>query len=642
MKNDYMYEYENGYNNKFSFKNLTLKHILVILGVFIIIIIVVLIVLNNRRNYRNSYEYIELKMVESAKKYINANNLFVNNEIYLDVSKLGFKVKDNCSLISGVLVNKNHEYTAYLSCDDYESNILNIDKNYSLNGKEITLLAKGIPYVEAGVNSSSDFKIEGNVGSEEGVYSLKYNIIDNNQFMETLTRKVIIVDNVYVRTLFPQIVLNGESVEYVKKGEVYTEKGVTVIDGVDGNITNKVKIDGEVNSYQEGEYNLTYSITNSRGYTNTISRKVVVVNNFSTTVITAVISPTTLTNGDVTIGLSVFGDKFDYITLPDGKTVSSKAITYKVSENGIYNFFSRDKDGKSLTKIVYIDNINKSAPSGTCLATLYNNRTEVVVNASSKLSISGYNYTFDGIKTGFVTSSNYTASKKYNAIVVTVKNSLGTTTDITCQVVDKSYREIYVNDYGKNCLEGYTCFRQGDYCSSKIPYCSTSRDNCGPICVKGCSVTSMSTIISRFGLTSSNGEMYNPYTLTQEVYYKVASAYFSGASVTKRVVERLGLQASDNYNGIGANKNKLLEFLRKDIPVIIRVGPGPYTENGHLMAILGINSEGKVFLADTGGARTTSSHNKNYKINTWVDIDEIASGQGSSSWFVAIGPKGSF
>ena len=51
---------------------------------------------------------------------------------------------------------------------------------------------------------------------------------------------------------------------------------------------------------------------------------------------------------------------------------------------------------------------------------------------------------------------------------------------------------------------------------------------------------------------------------------------------------------------------------------------------------------GKVFLADTGGARTTSSHNKNYKINTWVDIDEIASGQGSSSWFVAIGPKGSF
>ena len=49
MKNDYMYEYENGYNNKFSFKNLTLKHFLVILGVFIIIIIVVLIVLNNRR-----------------------------------------------------------------------------------------------------------------------------------------------------------------------------------------------------------------------------------------------------------------------------------------------------------------------------------------------------------------------------------------------------------------------------------------------------------------------------------------------------------------------------------------------------------------------------------------------------------------
>ena len=75
--------------------------------------------------------------------------------------------------------------------------------------------------------------------------------------VRTGVNKVIIVDNVYVRTLFPRIVLNGESVEYVKKGEVYTEKGVTVIDGVDGNITDKVKIDGEVNSYQEGEYNLS-------------------------------------------------------------------------------------------------------------------------------------------------------------------------------------------------------------------------------------------------------------------------------------------------------------------------------------------------------------------------------------------------
>ena len=318
MYNDYEYDY-NYSNKKISLKNMTLKTKLVLFGIVIIALIIGLIIANNIKNYHNSYPYFEKVMVEKAQKYIRNQNIVVKDEIYIDIDKLGMTPKNGCSQISGVFVDADEQYTAYLSCDDYETKILNNEINdIAVSGKEIVLLAKGIPYIEQGINTDSEYKISGEVGTEEGVYNVNYHVIESTK-VTTLTRKIVIVDNSYVKSLYPTIILNGDKIVYVKKGEKYQEKGVVASDRVDLNITNRIKTEGEVNYNQEGEYDLTYTVTNSRGYTNIISRKVVVYNNFSTTVVTALINPTTQTNQDITITLNVIGNNYSHMVLPDNR-----------------------------------------------------------------------------------------------------------------------------------------------------------------------------------------------------------------------------------------------------------------------------------------------------------------------------------
>lgn len=47
-------------------------------------------------------------------------------------------------------------------------------------------------------------------------------------------------------------------------------------DEVDGDLTDKITVEGSVDTSKEGEYTLVYSVTNSRGKTATFTRTVIV------------------------------------------------------------------------------------------------------------------------------------------------------------------------------------------------------------------------------------------------------------------------------------------------------------------------------------------------------------------------------
>lgn len=642
---EYEDEYNYGYNNSNSkYKQpLTLKKKLILLGIFGVILIIGLIVVSSIKNYYNSYEYFEKKMISSAKQYIKNSNMNFTKEVFFTTEEIGIELKNGCNLTSGVFV-ENGNYQAYLSCDEYTTDIFNDDTlGYNLNGDEVTFLAKGINYIEHGVNTSKQVIVNGDVGTEEGVYNITYSIVNNSQIETILNRKVVVIDNQYIRNLFPSIVLMGNSVINIEMGNTYTDQGVIANDSVDGNITSYVKKTGDVNTHTPGEYDIIYTVTNSRGYSNSITRKVVVVNSFSTTTVTALLSPSNLTSSNVTISLNVVGNNYSYIILPNNQKVTSKTPTYQVSENGVYDFVAYDTDGKRITKIVVVKNIDKSAPNGTCTATLYNDRTIVNVNANSTLPISGYRYNIGGVNTQYMTSNSYQSTLKKPANVsVTIKNSLGTTSTIDCAIDDQTYREIYIGANGKQCLEGYTCFIQGNYNDTNKRFCSGPNDgNCGTIASSGCSVISLSTILSRFVKDPSDGQPYDPYEVMDLMK---CSTSCSGSTTARRTANRLGLSTTDVLSNLSKHKEQVIEWLKNDTPVLLRVGAGAYTSGGHLMAILGINKEGLVFLADTGTARTTARKNKKFGINTWVSIDEVAQGVGSgnASWVMAIGPAGMY
>ena len=641
--------------NKYSLNNLNLKGKLVLGVIVIVVLIIGLVIFNRVTDYFNSYQYFEKQMVKEAREYITKNNIVLSNEIYLDMNKLNMKVKDGCNQISGVFVDQNYKYQSYLVCDNYKTKIFTNNSSYNLNGEEVTLLAKEISYIELGVKGYNDANIQGEVGTEEGVYNLNYVITENGKILANLKRKVVIVNDPYIRSLFPTITLKGENIVYLQKGEIYEESGVLAGDSKDFDLSNKVIIDNPVNVNVEGEYEVTYTVTNSRGYTNSIKRKVVVVNNFSDTTITASLSNTNKTNKDVTISLKVIGNNYHYMVLPDGSKSYSKNVTYKVSKNETYYFKSYDKDGKVVTKIIPITNISKEKPNAVCNAQVYSSYTKFYVTPYSNTTISSYNYIANGTSSGEKISSNYTmTTSNVTKASVIIKDSIGNTNEINCTL---SYNissggssggsqggtiggntGTYIDSKGKKCLNGFTCYNQSDYRNPNVLFCST--ETCGIIAKRGCSITSFSTIISGLGVRKSDGTPYNPEELAVQHFNVVCSSHCSGTTAAKNVALRLGLSATSHYSGILKYKDVLIDLLKKGYPVLLTIDKDSvYTTGGHVMAILGINEKNEVFLSDTN-SRTHSVDSSKHKINDWVTIEELASGLGEIQYFQAICPAG--
>lgn len=73
--------------------------------------------------------------------------------------------------------------------------------------------------------------------------------------------------------------LNGDENTIVKQDDKYVESGCHVIDKKDGNISDKAKITGKVDTSKPGDYKITYTITNSNGLTMKKVRNVKVVEN---------------------------------------------------------------------------------------------------------------------------------------------------------------------------------------------------------------------------------------------------------------------------------------------------------------------------------------------------------------------------
>jgi len=72
----------------------------------------------------------------------------------------------------------------------------------------------------------------------------------------------------------PTIALNGYEYTYVEVGKDYKEPGYTANDNCDGTLTNKVKIEGSVNTNKEGTYPITYKVSDSSGNVTIVTRNV--------------------------------------------------------------------------------------------------------------------------------------------------------------------------------------------------------------------------------------------------------------------------------------------------------------------------------------------------------------------------------
>jgi len=131
----------------------------------------------------------------------------------------------------------------------------------TLVGDAIVTTEVGSDYEDPGVavNDSVDGDLTSQIKvtmkvrlNKLGEYQLKYNVKDaSGNAAKELVRNVIVVDSVS-----PIITLKGEPEIVIEAGYVYSERGATATDAGDGDLSEAIKITGEVDSYNLGSYEI--------------------------------------------------------------------------------------------------------------------------------------------------------------------------------------------------------------------------------------------------------------------------------------------------------------------------------------------------------------------------------------------------
>ena len=439
------YDLENNINMSSRLKEIWYKYNkYIILSVCIILILIIVLIL--RKPNDNKYSDIERIMIINAQNYVKNNN--IEGDIYVSLNNLNIKLDDKlkCNTLSGVH-KENDNYLAYLICDNYYSKAIKdvIEENRKV--KEYTELIGNNPqvinesaYYEEGVKASQyKVNIKGN-DIDNGLNVVTYSITNNGKYIGELKR-IVIAENIVGN--YPTLTLIGDKTKTISQGSKYVEQGYKAIDEKDGNITDKVKVNGSVDTSNIGIYKLTYSVTNSRGKTTNEIRTIVVnePENIDLS-ISHKLNPITDTNKSVTIILTVKGNGYQKTVLPDNSEKTSNEVIYTVYKNGTYDFLVYDKNNNSEVYSVKVSNIDdgvKAICSGE-----YENGYGLAKLSVKVTSGNARNYSFLSgnaqLQSG--SSNSYKADDNMILLInpkVVITNDYGRNTTINCTVKHDNY-----------------------------------------------------------------------------------------------------------------------------------------------------------------------------------------------------------
>ncbi|MGL5244576.1 MAG: immunoglobulin-like domain-containing protein, partial [Sarcina sp.] len=188
---------------------------------------------------------------------------------------------------------------------------------------------------------SKEVKIEAHVDHEvHGKYNLIYSVADRDG-NKTIANRVI-----NVRSNEKPIIRGAENIT-IKVGDVFDSKlGVVAVDKENKDLTDEIKIVGNVNNNIVGEYNVVYSVVDKNGNENTITRLVKVKN---------IEDPVIIGKDNVKIKV---GEKFDEKAGIIAVDKDNKDLTEKIEVKGSVD--SNTVGNYSVTYVVEDENNNKT------------------------------------------------------------------------------------------------------------------------------------------------------------------------------------------------------------------------------------------------------------------------------------------
>lgn len=172
------------------------------------------------------------------------------------------------------------EYSVKINNITYKKyrNVIIVDRKKPkiiLKGSKKTNVCPGTKYKEEGytVIDNYDKKLDKKVKVSKMKDKYIYVVVDSSGNKSKVTRTFK-----YRDITKPKISLNGDETTTVYIGNSYEEKGAQVIDNCDGDISNSVKIEGNVDNNKIGTYKIKYSVIDKANNENNIERTVNVVN----------------------------------------------------------------------------------------------------------------------------------------------------------------------------------------------------------------------------------------------------------------------------------------------------------------------------------------------------------------------------
>jgi len=242
-------------------------------GLFILLVLMSALYIFSFR--LNGKRVIEVEYLDTYKDSGYTANIFglslkglVTTENNVDTSKVG-NYKVTYKLPFKILTREVHVV-------DKEEPII------TLNGDEVIELDVGSEYEELGAvatdNVDSDITskiaIENLVDTSKiGEYQVKYTVEDSSNNKSEIIRTIKVLDKEA-----PVITLKGNKKITVNLNGEYKDDGYTAIDNVDSDVTDKVKVERNVDFSKSGTYTIKYSVCDSNSNCAETKRTIVVKN----------------------------------------------------------------------------------------------------------------------------------------------------------------------------------------------------------------------------------------------------------------------------------------------------------------------------------------------------------------------------
>lgn len=277
------------------------KQKLIILGIVLFVILLIVgVILIYRHNMKKKYMVLETQINNAAPNYLLYELISLDKDEY---RKIPIELIKEKGLVTNTNMKDCEGYTIAKNVDDEI-----VCKTY--------ISCKGI-YKTLGYGS------------------------------ETTGRENTTATQTENDTTAPEIKLLGSENMSIAVGEEFTDPGATAYDNVDGDLTKKITVDGEVDINTIGEYMLIYTVSDKAGNKDTKERKVIVKEGEN------------VVEDDTNPPVITFINPNSYQKICTGAKVD-------ISANGVYGYTAYDdRDGNITGNVVISGDINAQSRVGT-------------------------------------------------------------------------------------------------------------------------------------------------------------------------------------------------------------------------------------------------------------------------------------